>query len=132
MLQVIKQTECERDIKLVNGAWVEVVNVHPAKFNIEPKRLPHKQSLADMLALAINAEHAHSAAPFGLKRIEAGVAPNVQQRLATEVEREKFLNRLPRTKRMIYRLAHHAPGLGVDAVAEIDTVKPRLQPLQLR
>ena len=132
MLQVIEQTERERDIKLANRASVQLINIQTAKLDVKTEHLPHKQSLTHVLALAVNSEHALGAAALGLESVEAGIAADVEKRLTAQVVREKFLNCLPGTKRMIDRLAHHALSFGVEPAAEIDAVKPRLESLQLR
>jgi len=124
---MIEETEGEGDIKLTNRARVQFINIQTAKLYIKAQHLTNKQSLADVLALAINSQHAFCAAALGFESVEARVAADVEKRLTTQVLRKKPLNSLPRTKRVIDGLAHHALSLGIKPAAEINPVEPRLE-----
>src|SRR6185295_16015219 len=82
MLEVVEQTECERDIKLSDRAWVEFVNIQSAKLNVEAEGFSNKQTLAHVLALTVDSQHALCAESLGLEGVEPRIATDVQQRLA--------------------------------------------------
>lgn len=80
-----------------------------------------------MLALAVNAQHTFRAAAFRFEGIKSRITADIENRLSTKIRRKKSLDRLPWTMGMIDRLTHHALGLGVNAAAKIDAVKPRFE-----
>ena len=131
MLAVIDQTERQRHIELTHLKRIEIVNRLAVVFDIQPQHVAHELSLLDQIPLRVETQHARRAAAFQLDRIEAGVATNVEHRLAGKVFGDARPHTLPGRPRVIDGLANRAPGLREYAVAQIDAVKPRAEMVHL-
>src|SRR6266480_3711560 len=74
VLEMIDKSKRQRDVEFADAAARQLIDIHPAVFNVEAENFAHKDSLADVLALAVDAEDPSCAATLGLNSIKAGVA----------------------------------------------------------
>src|SRR5262249_726088 len=127
MLAVIDETERQRNVELPKLARIEIVNREAPVIDVDSENVAHEVSLPNQLALRIDSQHAPGAAALHFERIETGTGADTQSALAGEIFREADLDRLPGRSRVLGRLADGALRFGLEAVAQIDAVKPRLE-----
>src|SRR5688500_705569 len=127
---MVNEPQRQGDIEAPNRFRVQIVHGEAPELEIEPEHLADKERLAHMLTLAIHAQDAPGAAAFRFHAIETAVTADIEHAFARQVLGQTLPDDFPGFAGVIDGFAHHAFGLGENAIAEIDAMKPGLMELQ--
>ena len=81
MAQVVEHAHEQHEVELL-AERADVVDREVAEFDVEAVDLGGEARLRQIVLVEVDAEHALGAAPLHLHRVEAGVAADIEHRLA--------------------------------------------------
>src|SRR5690606_35541891 len=119
MTQVIEHAHEDHDVKAL-GKRAHVVDGKLAKLDVHLGDFRRKSGLRQISIVEVEAENALRTPPLHLDRVEAGIAPDVENRLSAEIFRDCILELPPFHMRIVAEKMVRRSG---DAV-ELDIVEP--------